>query len=312
MFILKRYYKFYKSNGLSKTILKIILTPLRLINKKIYNIKKKNIFKQNSAKKKFELIYKNNFWSSKESVSGLGSEYKNTINIRKEIIILIKKYNIKSILDAPCGDFNWIKSILNKNLKYIGGDIVKNLIDKNNNNYKNENINFIPLDITTDKLPKADLMICRDCLIHLSFKNINLFFKNFINSDIKFLLLTSYKLKDYKQKITNLDITDGEFREIDLSEHPFSLTKPIFEILDKDEQSKTSGYNCYLNMYTKKQIQDLFIEKKLKKYFFMFLYKIYSISTSNTRQMNNNWIKIKIRNFIIFRIFKIFFWHAVP
>ena len=261
MFILKRYYKFYKLNGLVKTILKIILTPLRLINKKIYNIKKKNIFKQNSAKKKFELIYKNNFWSSKESVSGLGSEYKNTINIRKEIIILIKKYNIKSILDAPCGDFNWIKSILNKNLKYIGGDIVKNLIDKNNNNYKNENINFIPLDITTDKLPKADLMICRDCLIHLSFKNINLFFKNFINSDIKFLLLTSYKLKDYKQKITNLDITDGEFREIDLSEHPFSLTKPIFEILDKDEQSKTSGYNCYLNMYTKKQIQDLFIEK---------------------------------------------------
>ncbi len=104
MFILKRYLKFYESNGLIKTILKIILTPIRVINKKIYNNKKVKIFEQNSAKKKFELIYKTNFWSSKESVSGLGSEYKNTINIRKEITNLIKEYNIESILDAPCGD----------------------------------------------------------------------------------------------------------------------------------------------------------------------------------------------------------------
>ncbi len=261
MFILKRYYKFYKSNGLIKSIFKIISSPLRIIYKQLYKKNKKKIFSKNSQKERFELIYKTNFWSSKESVSGLGSEYKNTINIRKEIITLIKRYNVESILDAPCGDFNWIKSILNKNLNYIGGDIVKNLIDINNNNYKNENINFIPLDITMDKLPKVDLMICRDCLIHLSFKNIGLFFKNFINSDIKYLLLTSYKLKDYKKKIINIDITDGEFREIDLSEHPFYLSKPIFKILDKDEQGKTSGYNCYLNMYTKKQIQDLFNEK---------------------------------------------------
>ena len=261
MFILKRYLKFYESNGLIKTILKIILTPIRVINKKIYNKKKEKIFEQNSSKKKFELIYKTNFWSSKESVSGLGSEYKNTINIRKELTNLIKEYNIESILDAPCGDFNWIQSILNKNLKYIGGDIVKKLIDKNNNIYKDENINFISLDITTDKLPQVDLMICRDCLIHLSFNNINLFFENFVNSNIKFILLTSYKLKNIKKKITNIDIPDGEFREIDLSEHPFSFSKPICEILDKDEQSKTSGYNCYLNLYTKKQIQDLFIKK---------------------------------------------------
>ena len=257
MFILKRYQKFYKSNGLVKSIIKIISTPLRLIIKRNYNKNKKNIFSHDSSKKKFELIYKSNFWSSKESISGLGSEYKNTINLRNEMVKLIKNYKIESILDAPCGDFNWIKSLINKNLKYIGGDIVSNLIDQNNKIYKNDNIIFIPLDITSDKLPNSNLMICRDCLIHLSFKNIKLFFENFRNSNINYLLLTSYKLKDSSKVIKNIDITDGEFREIDLSVYPFNLPEPLFKILDKDEQTKKSGYFCYLNLYSKKQIQEI-------------------------------------------------------
>lgn len=257
MFILKRYQKFYKSNGLVKSIMKIISTPLRLIKKRNYNKNKKNIFSHNSNKKKFELIYKSNFWSSKESVSGLGSEYKNTINLRNEMVKLIKNYKIESILDAPCGDFNWINSLINKNLRYVGGDIVWDLIDQNNKIYKNDNIIFIPLDITSDKLPSSDLMICRDCLIHLSFKNIKLFFENFKNSNIDYLLLTSYKLKDSSKVIKNIDITDGEFREIDLSVYPFNLPEPLFKILDKDEQTKTSGYFCYLNLYSKKQIQKM-------------------------------------------------------
>ena len=98
MFILKRYQKFYKSNGLLKSMMKIISTPLRLIKKRNYNKNKKNIFSHNLSKKKFELIYKSNFWSSKESVSGLGSEYKNTINLRNEMVKLIKDYKIDGII----------------------------------------------------------------------------------------------------------------------------------------------------------------------------------------------------------------------
>ena len=257
MFILKRYYRFYKSNGLIKSVFKIISTPLRIIYKHIYKGNKKKIFSKNSQKERFELIYKTNFWTSKESISGLGSEQKNTINIKKGIIDIINDHKIKSILDAPCGDFNWIRNILNEDLQYVGGDIVTDLINKNLKNYKKKNINFIQLDITNDNLPNADLMICRDCLIHLSFKNIKLFLKNFKKSKINFLLLTSYKLKDPKKRIINLDIPDGEFREIDLSESPFFFHKPINEILDKDEQTKKSDYNCYLNLYTKSQIDSL-------------------------------------------------------
>ena len=259
MFILKRYYRFYKSNGLIKSIFKIITTPLRIIYKQIYEKNKKKIFSKNSQKERFELIYKTNFWSSKESLSGLGSEQKNTINIKKGIIDIINNHKIKSILDAPCGDFNWIKNILNEDLQYIGGDIVNDLINKNLKKHKEKNINFLQLDITNDNLPETDLMICRDCLIHLSFEKIKMFFQNFKKSKINYLLLTSYKLKNSEKEIKNLDIPDGEFREIDMMQPPFSLPKAINEILDKDEQTKNSAYYCYLNLYTKDQIKNLII-----------------------------------------------------
>ena len=152
---------------------------------------------------------------------------------------------------------NVIRNIRNININ--SGPIIE--ISSNlfytNKIYKNDNIIFIPLNITSDKLPNSNLMICRDCLIHLSFKNIKLFLENFRNSNINYLLLTSYKLKDSSKVIKNIDITDGEFREIDLSVYPFNLPEPLFKILDKDEQTKTSGYFCYLNLYSKKQIQEM-------------------------------------------------------
>ena len=259
MFIINRYYKFYKNNGFVKLIIKIITTPLRIINKYNYKINKKKIFNKNTQKERFELIYKTNFWSSKESLSGYGSENKNTVNIRKAIINIVKDLKIKSILDAPCGDFNWIEKVLNEDLQYTGGDIVEELINENIKKNQKKNVNFINLDITTNNLPNADLMICRDCLIHLSFEKIRMFFQNFKKSNINYLLLTSYKLKDSGKKIENLDIPDGEFREIDMNETPFSLPKPIKEILDKDEQTKNSAYYCYLNLYTKEQINNLTI-----------------------------------------------------
>ena len=57
MFILKRYYKFYKNNGLLKSLVKIISTPVRLVNKMNYQKVKKDIFSENSTKKRFDLLF---------------------------------------------------------------------------------------------------------------------------------------------------------------------------------------------------------------------------------------------------------------
>ena len=261
MRVYNRYKVYYERYGLVKTLTKIISKPLRILNKynayKKFNNLKKEIFYQNSIKDKFSYIYSSHYWPSKESVSGPGSELKNTKNIRKELIKLINQYKIKKFLDAPCGDFNWMQHVINKNIKYIGGDIVTELITLNKKKFVNTNINFIELNLIDDALPKADLILCRDCLIHLSNNNIKKFLNNFINSEIKYLLVTSYETElDYKNNGYNSEIKDGDFRPTFLMEEPFKLPVPITKILDKDvEHQNNTNLKCYLYLYSKDQLK---------------------------------------------------------
>ena len=121
-----------------------------------------------SLQERFELIYNENFWESEESRSGIGSEIENTKEVLKALEHFIKEFKIKSIIDIPCGDYNWMSSMDMRNLKYQGHDIVKQLITDNKKKFKNSNISFFHSDITNSKLGKADLMLVRDCLVLFS------------------------------------------------------------------------------------------------------------------------------------------------
>jgi hypothetical protein len=161
-------------------------------------------------------------WGSSESKSGVGSEIKSTQNLRKELIFLFLKYKINSILDVPCGDFNWFSQMDLTDIKYTGGDIVEDLIILNKIKYPN--FEFLSIDITKDFLPKNDLIITRDCFVHLSNNNILKSIDNIKKSGSKFLLTTSFtKFHD------NVDIHDGGWREVNLMIEPFNL-KPIYLI----------------------------------------------------------------------------------
>ena len=140
----------------------------------------------------FEKIYDSNFWGSDESKSGPGSQIESTESVRESLPKLFEKYNIKSVLDAPCGDYNWMKTVEKNGIKYIGGDIVPKIVRANNKNYKDENTSFKVIDITSDEIPQVDLIICRDCLQHLSQKNAKKALKNFKESGSKYLLVTNY------------------------------------------------------------------------------------------------------------------------
>jgi hypothetical protein len=217
-----------KRHGLLNTTKKILVYPFNVYS---YKIKEKKIFKHDSIEDRFTEIYKSNYWGSKESVSGSGSTLIYTENLRNKLPDLLQKYSIKSIFDAPCGDFNWMKLLLPKiNINYIGGDIVKDLINSHNINYKNNNTNFIHIDLIKDKFPNADLMICRDCLFHLSYEDTRLVLKNFIDSSIPYLLTTTHKnITGFRNK----NISTGFYREIDLFSAPYSFdSKPIERVDD--------------------------------------------------------------------------------
>lgn len=189
----------------------------------------------------FSKIYDSNFWGSDESKSGPGSQIGSTEKIRKSLPKLFKKYGIKSVLDAPCGDYNWMKSVDKTGIKYIGGDIVDKIIRTNNKNYKDENTSFRVMDITSNKIPQVDLIICRDCLQHLSHKNVKKALKNFKDSGSKYLLVTNYPWT-----LDNYDIKNGDFNPLNLLEKPFELPAPIEKIKELNRDGNCPDKYLYL------------------------------------------------------------------
>jgi hypothetical protein len=187
-----------------------------------------------SLKAIFTEIYSKNLWQSTQSVSGTGSEYINVLELIKELPIVFKKFNINSILDIPCGDYNWIKNIDLTNITYIGADIVNDLIESNKQKYNN--IDFRVLDITNDKLPMVDLIFVRDCLGHLSNENVLKAIQNMKESGSKFLLATSFTKYD-----VNTDIENGGWKCINLMISPFFLT-PIY-LINEDCKEGYPNYN---------------------------------------------------------------------
>ena len=83
-----------------------------------------------------------NKWGDSESLSGKGSNLEATEKIRSLLPQLFNELNVKTLLDVPCGDFNWMQHVDFKALDYLGGDIVPSLIESNNAKYANLNVKF--------------------------------------------------------------------------------------------------------------------------------------------------------------------------
>jgi len=203
------------------------------LGKKIsyYNNFSKSKFTPLNIQDRFELIYNENYWESDESRSGLGSEIKNTKEVLKALKKIIKEYNIRSIIDIPCGDFNWMSKMDMNKIDYKGYDIVRPVIIDNNKKFKKNNINFYNSDITTSRLAKGDLMFVRDCLVHFSFEDITKSIFRIKQSGSKYLMSTSFVNLE-----KNIDIYSADWRPINLEKEPFNFPKPIVTINEKCQE----------------------------------------------------------------------------
>ena len=207
----------------------------KILNFPIKIFRKSNILKKEKLSERFNEIYKKNYWGDFQSVSGPGSSLKNSKNIRRVLKKILEKHKISSITDAPCGDCNWIRNIFrNSKVKYLGLDIVPELINKNKIKYKDKkNLNFKILDLTTNTIPAADLIICRDLLFHLSFQDGKKFLRNLSKSKYKYFLTTSHS-NGIKNDFENLkDIKSGDFRRINIFKKPYNFKKK-YELCIKD------------------------------------------------------------------------------
>lgn len=176
----------------------------------------------------FTEIYSGNRWGGKDSVSGRGSDIHQTAKIARELPALFRAFDISSVLDIPCGDFHWMKSVDLGNIEYIGADIVRELIDSNRDKYARDGVTFQHLNLIRDKLPKVDLILCRDCLVHFSFRDVFWALRNFNDSDSAYLLSTTFV-----DRQDNQDILTGEWRVLNLMRPPFMFPEPV-RLLDEE------------------------------------------------------------------------------
>ena len=117
-------------------------------------------FQNQPIEQVFQNIYRDNHWHDGESVSGPGSTLQTTSSIRAVIPNIVAKYEIKTFLDIPCGDFNWMKQLYLKDVKYIGMDIVPELVQKNAEMYSDTDRSFDFGDYTlTTRIPSTVIPI---------------------------------------------------------------------------------------------------------------------------------------------------------
>jgi len=174
----------------------------------------------------FTEIYEKNLWGDDQSASGVGSRKEGAavISTIEALRLICQKYNILSISDIPCGDFNWMPSFLSEfpQVRYTGFDVVKAIIERNQSLHPQ--FSFELLDITSESPPKADLILCKDLLNHLTYAHIQQAIVNMKLSGSTYLLASN----NFGWENQDLARSGGS-RHLDLLAAPFNFQRPIWD-----------------------------------------------------------------------------------
>jgi hypothetical protein len=176
----------------------------------------------------FTEFFWRNHWGGAESVSGRGSSLEMTAEIRARLPMLVADLGVRSLLDAPCGDFHWLGQVDLRLERYIGVDVVPELIRRNWERHGAAGREFRVADITRDPLPEVDLILCRDCLGHLTFEQIRAVLRNFRRSGARWLLVTTFT-----EPRPNREIATGDWRTLNFALPPFGFPPPQRVVTEK-------------------------------------------------------------------------------
>lgn len=184
-------------------------------------------------RERFEKIFATNLWADPDTRSGVGSSLDSTRVLRRKLPDALRQLGTRVLLDAPCGDFAWMQHVDLTGIDYIGGDIVPAIVAADQRKFGSDTRRFVTLDLTRDSLPDADVLLCRDCLVHLSYANIREVLMNVAHSTIRYILMTSFPGRG-----DNRDVVDGDWRTLDFQAPPFSLPQPVLTIVEECEEEE--------------------------------------------------------------------------
>ena len=118
----------------------------------------------------FSTIYATNGWGGAPGTfwSGPGSLQKYQAVYQQIVGEQVQGLAQPTIVDLGCGDFRVGAVVRPEHARYIGVDIVPELIEHNRRNHATDLISFECLDAAQDTLPQGDVCLIRQVLQHLS------------------------------------------------------------------------------------------------------------------------------------------------
>ncbi|HEY5997884.1 MAG TPA: class I SAM-dependent methyltransferase [bacterium] len=169
----------------------------------------------------FSAIHATRAWGVSESASGPGSTRERAATFLPDLVAVIQSLRIHTLLDAPCGDFNWAAPVADSVSRYVGVDIVPALIAANRRHWSSPRRQFLCRDMCLDGLPAADVILCRDALVHLSERDIFAALDNLRRTGAEYLLATTFV-----GERGNRNIDTGGWRPLNMQSPPFSFPAP--------------------------------------------------------------------------------------
>ncbi|MDX6747160.1 class I SAM-dependent methyltransferase [Polaribacter sp. PL03] len=187
------------------------------------------------TKEAMEQVYEMKLWGDNNSsfYSGSGSHQTEIITpYITAVVSFLNSFKSRiSVCDLGCGDFNVGKELVAHSKNYIAVDIVANLIAFNKEKFKEENLEFLCLDIAKDILPVADCALVRQVLQHLS--NVEVLEVIAKLRDFKYVILTEHL--PLGQFVPNKDIISGQGIRLK-KQSGINLLMPPFNLKVKEEK----------------------------------------------------------------------------
>ena len=234
-------------------VLKLI--PQSLIERynrlKLLRVQRKN--RNKTAEEVFSEIYEKNKWggSKDEFCSGSGSDDEQLVSAYISMIsekASIEGFKGLTFVDLGCGDFRVGKQLLPLCSSYIGVDIVKPLIHRNQEKFGNATTHFMYLEIVEDELPDGDVCFVRQVLQHLSNQQIISVLKKL--KKYKWVFITEHyptdndAIKPNIGMVHSADVRVYNNSGVYLSEPPFELPKQsLNKILEVPGVGLWEGYD---------------------------------------------------------------------
>lgn len=186
----------------------------------------------------FGAIHRHNVWGSPETASGPGSSRAATRELVPQLTRLLRALCVRRLVDAPCGDFNWMAPVAAAVQSYLGVDIVPALVETARARAANlPRAHFAIADLSVARLPRGDLYLVRDLLGHLSFSQARSVIRQVVRSGSTWLLTTTFP-----HVTSNAPGQTGAWRPLNLQLSPFRLPVPQLLLVEQPSRAPSPSW----------------------------------------------------------------------